>query len=324
MQLDHIKPLVKPLLSEVDAFIKAHLRSDIPLINQISEHIIQAGGKRIRPTLHLLATLSLGYTGQAHIACAAIVEFIHTATLLHDDVVDNSHQRRNRPTANHLFGNAASVLVGDFLYSRAFQIMVGLQKMPIMSVLANATNLIAEGEVLQLSCKKDSNLSIHTYFQIIDYKTAKLFEASTELAAILNDATQTTQLSLAAYGRYMGVAFQIMDDVLDYQANNQKFGKNIGDDFLEGKITLPLLYALEGSEPLAKKKLQEILQSQAFTQENLNVTLQILEDSGALIACYQTALSYHEKAIESIKTLPSNPYTTALEGIAMAAVERAY
>ena len=325
MQLERVKQLIRPPLTEVDAFIKQHLFSEVELISDISDYIIQSGGKRIRPTLHLLASLSLGYQGSSHIACAAIIEFIHTATLLHDDVVDDSAQRRGRATANQLFGNAASVLVGDFLYSRAFQIMVTLQKMPIMSILANATNVIAEGEVLQLSCKHQTDMTIEKYFQIIQYKTAQLFEAATELAAVLNDASPLIQRDLALYGRYTGIAFQIMDDILDYSANSKQFGKNIGDDLAEGKITLPLLYALQNTNPESKSFIQNLIQTkQAHSQSDLDSIRCILKECGSLEACHQTALEYSHKAQEVIQSLPNNHYTQALLQIAEAAVNRVY
>ncbi|HEY2976672.1 MAG TPA: polyprenyl synthetase family protein, partial [Burkholderiaceae bacterium] len=232
-------------MAQVDAVIRTRLSSDVALIDQISHYIIGAGGKRIRPRLVLLFAGALGFQGPERFELAAIVEFIHTATLLHDDVVDESSLRRGRQTANALFGNAASVLVGDFLYSRAFQMMVSINRMRVLEVLADATNVIAEGEVLQLMNMHDPDLAVDDYLRVIRYKTAKLFEASARLGSVISGASHDIEEACADYGRSLGTAFQLVDDLLDYQGETQELGKNVGDDLREGKPTLPLLVAME-------------------------------------------------------------------------------
>ena len=236
----------------VDAVIRKSLHSDVVLVRQVAEYIISAGGKRMRPALVLMAARACGYQGNAHCDLAAVVEFIHTATLLHDDVVDESTLRRGRRTANAEFGNAASVLVGDFLYSRAFQMMVGLNNMRVMQVLADATNVIAEGEVLQLMNIRNADVDVDGYLTVIRYKTAKLFEAAGRLGAILAGSTPQIEAGVAAYGMHLGTAFQIVDDVLDYSGDETETGKHLGDDLAEGKLTLPLIHVMQGgSEPWA-------------------------------------------------------------------------
>ena len=230
---------------EVDAVIARRLQSDVALINQIAGYIVHAGGKRMRPKLVLLFANALGFEGPQRFELAAVVEFIHTATLLHDDVVDESSLRRGKQTANALFGNAASVLVGDFLYSRAFQMMVSANRMRVLEVLAEATNVIAEGEVLQLMNMHDPDISVESYLRVIRFKTAKLFEASARLGAVLADSSPEIEEACAGYGRAMGTAFQLIDDVLDYEGDSHALGKNVGDDLREGKTTLPLLIAME-------------------------------------------------------------------------------
>jgi len=237
-------PVLASDLADVDAVIRTRLRSEVALINTISDYIIGAGGKRMRPVMVLLTARALGYQGRDHHLLAAVVEFIHTATLLHDDVVDESSLRRGRDTANAAFGNAASVLVGDFLYSRAFQMMVETGRMQVMSVLADATNTIAEGEVLQLINCNDPDVDEDRYLQVIRYKTARLFEAAAQLGAILADAPPPVEEAAAAYGRHLGTAFQLIDDVLDYSGVTGDIGKNVGDDLREGKATLPLIHVL--------------------------------------------------------------------------------
>jgi len=236
-------------MGEVDAVIRRRLASNVALIDQIATYIVSAGGKRIRPMLVLLFSNALGFAGRERFELAATVEFIHTATLLHDDVVDESALRRGRRTANALFGNAASVLVGDFVYSRAFQMMVGAGKMRVLEVLADATNVIAEGEVLQLMNMHDPDVSVDDYLRVIRFKTAKLFEASARLGAVLADAGPAVEEACAAYGRSLGTAFQLVDDLLDYEGATERLGKNVGDDLREGKPTLPLLIAMERGTP---------------------------------------------------------------------------
>jgi len=249
MTLEQIRGLVTADFEAVDRVVKQRLHSKVALVDQVATYIIYAGGKRLRPLLVLLAARACGHSGEQHIDAAAIIEFIHTATLLHDDVVDESSLRRGRDTANEVFGNATSVLVGDFLYSRAFQMMVTLDRMRIMQILADATNAIAEGEVLQLMNARDPNTTEARYIDVIRRKTARLFEAGAQIAAVLSDAPPAMEQSLALYGRHIGTAFQLVDDALDYQADEASLGKHLGDDLAEGKPTLPLIYAMQhGSE----------------------------------------------------------------------------
>src|SRR6185295_4300429 len=248
--LEPVQRLIAEEMSAVDQVIRRRLHSDVVLIRQVSEHIINGGGKRLRPALVLLAAGACGYSGNAHYQLAAVVEFIHTATLLHDDVVDASDLRRGQATANALFGNAASVLVGDFVYSRAFQMMVEVESMRVMRVLADATNVIAEGEVLQLMNCHNPDINEHDYLQVIRYKTAKLFEAATRIGAILGGASREQEDAMANYGMHLGTAFQLIDDVLDYSGENKATGKNVGDDLAEGKPTLPLIYAIKHGSPV--------------------------------------------------------------------------
>ena len=250
MTLEEIRALVKEDLASVNDVIRARLKSAVPLVDQIAEHIISGGGKRLRPMLVVLAGRACGHKGSAHIEAAAFIEFIHTATLLHDDVVDGSSMRRGRDTANEVFGNQASVLVGDFVYSRAFQMMAALMSQPVMEIMAEATNVIAEGEVLQLMNAHDADTTEQRYLEVIYRKTAKLFEAGAEVAAVLSESPLAIRKALADYGRHLGTAYQLVDDVLDYRSNPTERGKNLGDDLAEGKPTLPLIHALKhGNEP---------------------------------------------------------------------------
>ena len=249
MNLEQLYALIGQDMKAVDAVIRQRLHSDVVLVRQVAEYIIQSGGKRLRPALVLLSAGALGYSGRFHHDLAAVVEFIHTATLLHDDVVDESALRRGRDTANAMFGNAASVLVGDFLYSRAFQMMVAVDDMRVMRVLSDATNVIAEGEVLQLMNCHDADVDEARYLQVIRYKTAKLFEAAAQLGAILGKATSEVETGLAAYGMHLGTAFQIIDDVLDYSGAEAETGKHLGDDLAEGKPTLPLIHVMQHGAP---------------------------------------------------------------------------
>src|SRR2546430_6416317 len=244
MTLEEIRALVQADLHSVDGVIRARLKSAVPLVDQIAEHISSGGGKRLRPMLVVLAVRACGHKGSAHIEAAAFIEFIHTATLLHDDVVDSSAMRRGRDTANEVFGNQASVLVGDFVYSRAFQMMASLNSQPVMEIMADATNVIAEGEVLQLMNAHDPDTTEQRYLEVIYRKTAKLFEAGAEVAAVLADNPAEIRKALASYGRHLGTAYQLVDDVLDYRSNPAERGKNLGDDLAEGKPTLPLIHAL--------------------------------------------------------------------------------
>ncbi len=253
MSVPVIRDFIAADMRAVDAVIRSRLASEVALVRQVAEYIVGSGGKRLRPALVILSAGAFGYQGKHHHQLAAVVEFIHTATLLHDDVVDASELRRSQPTANALYGNAASVLVGDFVYSRAFQMMVEVESMRVMQVLAEATNTIAEGEVLQLMNCHNPDIDEHDYLRVIRYKTAKLFEAATRLGAILGGATSGQEAAMAAYGMHLGTAFQLIDDVLDYSGDNNATGKNVGDDLAEGKPTLPLIYAIKhgGAEEAA-------------------------------------------------------------------------
>ncbi len=309
-----------PEMAQVDAVIHRRLTSEVALINQISHYIVNAGGKRIRPLLVLLLARALDFEGPERFELAATVEFIHTATLLHDDVVDESDLRRGRETANALFGNAASVLVGDFLYSRAFQMMVSVNRMRVLDVLADATNVIAEGEVLQLLNMHDPDISTDDYLRVIRYKTAKLFEASARLGAVLADSPSEVEESCAAYGRALGTAFQLVDDLLDYEGATAELGKNVGDDLREGKPTLPLLVAMQrGSEEQRQLIRQAIEQGEV---ERLPAIVDIVRSTGALEATRQAARSEAEKAAQQISSLPPSQFKEALLQLCVQAVER--
>ena len=267
-------------MSAVDNVIRKKLHSHVALVRQVSEYIINSGGKRLRPALVVLSAGAFGYTGKHHHNLAAIVEFIHTATLLHDDVVDESELRRNKETANALFGNAASVLVGDFLYSRAFQMMVEVNNMRVMQVLADATNTIAEGEVLQLLNCHDPNVEEENYLRVIRFKTAKLFEAATRLGAIIGNAAPEEERALAIYGMHLGTAFQLIDDVLDYSSDNQDTGKNLGDDLAEGKPTLPLIYAIRAGTDEQAATIRKAIEEGG--KDGFQPVLQVIQQTAAL------------------------------------------
>jgi octaprenyl-diphosphate synthase len=312
--------LVAADMAEVDRVIRQRLRSDVALINQIASYIIGAGGKRIRPRLVLLFARALGYEGQARFELAAIVEFIHTATLLHDDVVDESSMRRGRQTANALFGNAASVLVGDFLYSRAFQMMVSVGSMRVLEVLADATNVIAEGEVLQLINMHDPDTSVNDYLRVIRYKTAKLFEASARLGAVIAGASPSLEEACADYGRSLGTAFQLVDDLLDYEGDPTQLGKNVGDDLREGKPTLPLLMAMErGTEGERMLVRQAIVNGEI---ERLRDIAAIVRRTGALEATRDAARAEARKAQQCLSGLNAGAAKDALLELCVRSVER--
>lgn len=306
----------------VDAMIRRRLESDVGLIRQIAEHIIAGGGKRLRPALVFLAAGATGYRGEHHVELAAVIEFIHTATLLHDDVVDESDLRRGRKTANAEFGNAASVLVGDFLYSRAFQMMVGVRSMRVMEVLSNATNAIAEGEVLQLLNAHNFAISEANYLEIIRRKTAKLFEAAAQLGAILGEAGDDLERGLARYGMHLGTAFQLIDDVLDYFGDATHTGKNLGDDLNEGKATLPLIYVMQrGSREHAELVRSAIKQG---GREGFKAVLDAVHSTGALEYVRDRARDEARSAREAIAALPSSNYRDSLLELSNFAVERDY
>lgn len=312
--------LLREDLLAVDAVIRARLYSDVALVRQVAEYIIAAGGKRMRPTLLLLGAKAFGYAGRAHHELAAVVEFIHTATLLHDDVVDESALRRGRDTANAVFGNAASVLVGDFLYSRAFQMMVTVKDMRVMEILAEATNVIAEGEVMQLMNCNDADIDEDDYLRVIRYKTAKLFEASARLGALIADAGAENEAALGRYGMHLGTAFQLIDDVLDYSGDSANTGKNVGDDLAEGKPTLPLLHVLQHGTAEQSRLVREAIEqgSAAHFQE----ILAAIEVTGALDYTRQCARAEARLAAEAIAGLPDGVYKNALLELCVLAVER--
>jgi len=306
----------------MDEVIRVKLHSDVVLVRQVGEYIINSGGKRLRPALVILSAGTFGYTGKHHHNLAAIIEFIHTATLLHDDVVDASELRRSKATANALFGNAASVLVGDFLYSRAFQMMVEVDNMRIMQVLADATNTIAEGEVLQLLNCRNPDVNEENYLQVIRYKTAKLFEAATRLGAILCNATPAEEESMAAYGMHLGTAFQLTDDMLDYSGDYHDTGKNLGDDLAEGKPTLPLIYAMKtGSKEQATIVRNAIKQG---GEGSLQAVLEVIQMTDALGYARQKAEAESCMASAEISSLPNSNYKECLLQLATFAVARNY
>lgn len=321
MTLDEIQRLAAADMTAVNQQIFSQLSSDVALINQLGIYIVNSGGKRLRPLLAVLAARALGYEGKQHISVAAIVEFIHTSTLLHDDVVDESTLRRGKETANALFGNQASVLVGDFLYSRSFQMMVSLNSMRIMQVLADATNIIAEGEVLQLMNVNDPDTTEQSYMQVIYCKTAKLFEAATQLAAVISNQPSAIEHAMQAYGMHLGTAFQLIDDVLDYQADAAELGKNIGDDLAEGKPTLPLLHALK----LGNERQQQLIR-EAITEGNgmqhFSEIMAALEQTGAFAYTRNKAEQEAKAAQSALQPLPDSPFKQALLALADIAVSR--
>lgn len=312
--------LIADDMREVDAVIQRRLASQVALIDQIAHYIIGAGGKRIRPRLVLLFSSALGFAGPERFELAATVEFIHTATLLHDDVVDESGLRRGRRTANALFGNAASVLVGDFVYSRAFQMMVSVNRMRVLDVLADATNVIAEGEVLQLMNMHDPDLAVEDYLRVIRFKTAKLFEASARLGAVLADADVETEEACASYGRSLGTAFQLVDDLLDYDGATEHLGKNVGDDLREGKPTLPLLIAMERGTPTERELVRHAIKHGEVAR--LADIVAIVGSTGALHATRQAARDEADKARGALEALPATPFRDALLDLSIRSVER--
>jgi octaprenyl-diphosphate synthase len=312
--------LVAHDLAQVDRVIAERLASSVPLVAQVAQYIIAAGGKRLRPVLLLLTCGALGYTKEQRFNLAAVVEFIHTATLLHDDVVDESTLRRGRPTANENFGNPASVLVGDFLYSRAFQMMLDANSMRVMQTLAEATNVIAEGEVLQLMNMHDASLDEEGYLRVIRSKTAKLFEASARLGAILAGSNAHEEHACASYGQALGTAFQVIDDVLDYDGQAAEMGKNIGDDLREGKVTLPLILAMQQGNSTQRETVREAIRSGCV--DRLQDIVDIVRETGALAATRQAASAEAQRAIDAALQLPDNPYSQAMVTLASQLLER--
>jgi octaprenyl-diphosphate synthase len=319
MTLEEIRALVQADLSSVDQVIRARLKSAVPLVDQIAEHIISGGGKRLRPLLVVLAGRACGHRPEAHTEAAAFIEFIHTATLLHDDVVDGSSLRRGRDTANQVFGNQASVLVGDFVYSRAFQMMASLTSQPVMEIMADATNVIAEGEVMQLMNAHDPDTTEQRYLEVIYRKTAKLFEAGAEVAAVLAGSPEQVRKALAAYGRHLGTAYQLVDDVLDYRSNPAERGKNLGDDLAEGKPTLPLIYALRHGNDAQRAAIRIAIEKGGLAQ--LEPIIAAIESTGGLQYAARLAKESAEQALLSLKPLPESLYKEGLEALARFAVD---
>ena len=322
MSLETLQSFLADDMHAVDQVIRERLYSDVALIRQVSEYIINSGGKRLRPALVLLSAGCFDYRGQAHHELAAVVEFIHTATLLHDDVVDESDLRRGHETANALFGNAASVLVGDFLYSRAFQMMVSVDNMEVMRILSDATNVIAEGEVLQLLNCHDPDIDEDNYLRVIRYKTAKLFEAAGRLGAVIGGGSEQQKDALARYGMHLGTAFQLIDDVLDYSGEAAETGKNLGDDLAEGKATLPLLYAMKHGTADQAASIRHAIEHGGLT-EFQNV-LGAIRDTDALQYTREQARREVETANAAISLLPDSKYKTALLQLSAFAVDRSF
>jgi octaprenyl-diphosphate synthase len=307
-----IRSVVEADFKAVDKFIVDQLYSNVPLVENIGHYIVDAGGKRLRPLLVLLAAKTCKIDNQQHIALASVIEFIHTATLLHDDVVDMSSLRRGRPTVNEQWNNPSSVLVGDFIYSRAFQILVTLGSMKIMEIIADTTNRIAEGEVLQLISKNNPNPTEQNYMQVIQNKTAILFQAAGQCGAILSNASDEEELALTRFGMHMGTAFQLIDDVLDYAGDSESLGKNIGDDLAEGKPTLPLIYALEHGSAEQAELIRQALADEQLQDEKLNKVIKIVQECGALDYARKIAKSESDQALACLDVLPPSEYRDAL------------
>jgi octaprenyl-diphosphate synthase len=318
-----LRELVQSDLDAIDALILDTLSSNVPLINTITQHIIKSGGKRLRPLLVILSARALNYSGDnEHHELAAIIECIHTATLLHDDVVDHSEKRRGRPTANALWGNPSSVLTGDFLYSRAFQLLAQRNNIPVMKVLANTTNDISEGEVLQLMNRHNAALTEADYLEVIRRKTAQLYAAAAEIGAIISTQERDTQRAMAAYGRHLGNAFQMVDDLLDYTADHATLGKNMGDDLAEGKMTLPLIYALQHGNTAQRTLITTAIQSGNL--DAINDILTILKTTRACEYTLQRAKEEAERGQACLQTLKHSPYQHAMQGLLTFVLERTY
>ena len=322
MEYAYIQSLIQVDLDEVNELIRTRLHSSIPLVNELTNHIIASGGKRLRPMLALLSARACGYQGPAATEVAATIEFIHTATLMHDDVIDNSSMRRGQPTANSVWGNKASVLVGDFLYSRAFQMMVHLQSLQVMEALAKATNIISEGEVLQLMQEHKPETTESTYLQIIYAKTAALFEVATELGAIVAKRPAAEIKAMADYGRHLGLAFQLVDDVLDYRSDLETLGKNPGDDLADGKATLPFIYALEHTDAAGRELLETSLRQ--GLRENFAAVTNLIESTGAIEYTYSVARKQAELAQAALETLSPSAFRQALSELVTFALERTH
>jgi len=320
MTAQRIYDTVADDFSRVNDLIIKRLSSDVPLVEKIAQYIIESGGKRLRPLLVLLSSQAIGYKGDDHLKLAAVIEFLHTATLLHDDVVDTSDLRRGRSTANARWGNAPSVLVGDFLYARAFEMMVELQSLRIMSVLSRATAVIAEGEVMQLTNVKNPDLSESQYMEVIHNKTAMLFEAASHTGALLAGASNDQEIALRDYGKHLGLAFQLVDDVLDYRGDAEAMGKNVGDDLAEGKITLPLIYAMEKGVESERQLIRQAIRKGGL--DDLHAILQIVDRSGALEYTMAKAREQATLAAACLDALPASDHRNAMTLLADLAVSR--
>ncbi len=322
VDIDGIKALVSGDMNAVNQLIQQSLYSEVALINQLGHYIVNSGGKRLRPVLLLLVARHFGYTGDQHINLAAVIEFIHTATLLHDDVVDSSMLRRGQATANQRWGNEASVLVGDFVYSRAFQMMVKTDSMQVLKILSDTTNIIAEGEVQQLLNRHDPETTKASYLEVIRHKTAKLFEAAGRLAAVICERPAAEEEAMASYGRHLGTAFQLIDDALDYNASSETLGKNVGDDLAEGKPTLPLLYAMWHGDEEQSKIIEDAISNGGLG--NIEAILQAIESTGAIEYTSRLAHEEADRAIAAIEGMQPSIYLEAMRNLARFAVERDY
>ncbi|MDJ0794690.1 MAG: octaprenyl diphosphate synthase [Woeseiaceae bacterium] len=320
VNFDDVAALANDDMEAVNRLISRSLESDVPLVSQVSEYIVMSGGKRLRPVIVLLAARALGYSGEQHIRAAAIIEFIHTATLLHDDVVDSSERRRGQDSANTVFGNQASVLVGDFLYSRSFQMMVDIGNMRVMQILADATNTIAAGEVQQLMNVHDPDTSEEDYQQVIYRKTARLFEAGAQIAAVLAERDPADENAMIRYGQHLGTAFQLIDDALDYDASADDLGKNVGDDLAEGKPTLPLIYAMRKGTPEQREVIREAVLEGGL--ERMDEILAVIKDTGALEYTTKRAREAADAAIATLADIPDSEYRRALIALAEFAIQR--
>ena len=322
MDIQSIYSLIEQDMAAVDAMIHARLQSDVVLINQLGHYIINSGGKRLRPALAILSARACGYQGEQHANLATIIEFIHTATLLHDDVVDGSELRRGKETANTLWGNEASVLVGDFLYTRSFEMMVEMDSMPLMKILSHTTNIIAEGEVLQLLNCNDPDTSEAAYLEVIHHKTAKLFEAAGQLGAVISQSASDIEQAMARYAMHLGSAFQLVDDLLDYSESSETIGKNIGDDLAEGKATLPLIYAMQHGNEDQKQIIRHAIEQ--GERDRIDEVVIIIHETGAIDYTSQAALKEAEQAKAALEILPDSVYKEALLSLADFSVERHY
>ncbi len=322
MDIEAVRALAADDMVAVNSLIEKRLRCDVLLINDLGKYIVSSGGKRLRPLLVLLCARALGYRGTGHHDLAAVIEFIHTATLLHDDVVDASDLRRGRNTANAIWGNEASVLVGDYLYSRAFQMMVAVADMRIMEIMSETTNIIAQGEVMQLVNCNDPDTTEERYMEVIRSKTAKLFEAAAMVAAVLAGRGPEAQQAMGRYGLHLGTAFQMVDDILDYDASPEATGKNLGDDLAKGKATLPLLYAMRNGSPAQSARIRRAIMEGGLN--SLDEVQQTIRATGALAYTAQQAAAEARKAVDALPPLPDSSYAQALHALAEFSVNRAY